>query len=132
MSAKRGKGVKRAVEPVAAYLAEVLAEFDAPSTQCMMGVDLLLEELELSDPDLTERCGLLADRYEIYAIEIPRCAHLRLAVSLQIAKDPPWPCIVHGLVRSKEHPCEAARRKAERHFELRHASWEAAHGDDKF
>ena len=123
--------MKRAVEPVAAYLAEVLAEFDAPSTQCMIGVDLLLEELELSDPDLTERCGLLAERYEVYAIEIPRCAHLRLAVSLEIKAQKPWPCTVHGLVRTKEHPCEAARRKADRHFELIHPSWEAAHDNDK-
>ncbi len=123
--------MKRAVEPVAAYFAEVLAEFDAPSTQCMIGVDLLLEELELSDPDLTERCGLLAERYEVYAIEIPRCAHLRLAVSLEITAQKPWPCTVHGLVRTKEHPCEAARRKADRHFELIHPSWEAAHDNDK-
>ena len=124
--------MKRPVEPVAAYLAEVLADFDAPSTQCMMGVDLLLEELELSNPDLDERCGLLADRHEVYAIEIPRCAHLMLAVSREIAADIPWPCTVHGLVRTKEHPCEAARRKAERHFELIHPSWEAAHDDNKF
>ena len=84
--------MKRAVEPVAAYLAEVLAEFDAPSTQCMIGVDLLLEELELSDPDLTERCGPLAKRFEVYAIEISRFSHLRLSVSLEITAQKPFPC----------------------------------------
>jgi len=125
---ERRLSVRRRVEPVPAFAAEVLKDFEKPSTRCVTGADFLLEELEQQDPDLEERCGLLADRHEIYALDIPRCAHLVLVVSLDTKKRQPWPCTVHGLHRSHDRPCDAGRSIATRHFALINPSWEPADG----
>ena len=125
---ERRLSVRRRVEPVPAFAAEVLKDFEKPSTRCVTGAVFLLEELEQQDPDLEERCGLLADRHEIYALDIPRCAHLRLVVSLDTRQRRPWPCTIHGLVRSADRPCESGRVRATRHLDLTHLSWEPAHG----
>lgn len=118
----------RRVEPVPGFSEEVLKDFEAPSAACVTGADLLLEELETHDPDLDERCGLLADRFEVYALRIPRCAHLALVVSLDTAGRRPWRCIVHGLVPRRPRACERGRRRAARHFDLIDPSWEPADG----
>ncbi len=117
----------RPVEPVRKYRDEVLGDFDSPTTACVTGADFLLEELEEHDPDLEERCGLLAGRFELYALRIPKCAQLALIVSLDMsARKKPWPCIVHGLANRRYRPCEIGRRKAEKHFDLVDPSWEPA------
>ena len=117
----------RAVEPVPKYRFEVLEDFEAPSTKCVTGADLLLEELEDHDPDPQERCGLLADRYELYALAVPNCAHLALVVSLDTAQHRPWPCILHGLLSRRGQPCETGRKRAMKHLNLINPSWEPAH-----
>ena len=116
----------RSVEPVPEFADEVLEEFRTPSTACVSGADFLLEELEEQDPDLSDRCGLLADRWEVYALSIPKCVHLMLLVSLDTRRKKPWPCVVHGLARSRMMPCEAGRHRAARHFGLINPSWEPA------
>jgi len=104
---------------------EVLDDFRSPSKDCVTGADFLLEELDNEDPDLNERCGLLADRHEVYAVRVPRCPHLVLAVSLDLGERRPWPCTVHGLLPS-QNACEAARQRAARHFDLIDPGWEPA------
>ena len=100
----------RTVEPAPGFGDEVLEDFAAPSTRCVAGAELLLQELEDQDPDLEERCGLLADRYEVYALRIPGCPHLVMAVSMDTASPRPWRCFVHGLLSSRARPCEAGRK----------------------
>lgn len=118
--------MKRTVGPATGFEEEVLKDFLSPSTRCVAGADLLLEELEKFDPDLDERCGLLADRHEVYALNVTRCRHLALVVSLDIVVPRPWPCTVHGLLPRSGLPCETGRQKAERHFNLTNPSWEPA------
>lgn len=125
---ERRLSVPRRVEPVPAFADEVLLDFEKPSTRCVTGAHFLLEELESQDPDPEERCGLLADRHEVYALDIPKCAHLVLVVSLDTKQRRPWPCTVHGLVRSADRPCESGRVRATRHLDLTNPSWEPAHG----
>jgi len=118
--------LSRPVEPVPKYRDEVLKDFNHPSAKCVTGADFLLEELEDHDPDLEERCGLLDNRIELYALRIPSCSHLALLVSLTVSEEKPWPCVVHGLAESRSRPCEVARQKAIRHFGLIDPSWEPA------
>ena len=123
--------VSRPVEPVAQYHDEVLQDFAAPSTACVAGADFLLEELEETDPDLDERCGLLDNRFELYALRVPKCPHLALVVSLDTGQDRPWPCTLHGLLSRRSRPCEAGRHRAAKHFNLIDPSWEPANDQDK-
>lgn len=116
----------RPVEPAPKYRDDVLEDFKHPSTKCVTGADFLLEELEDHDPDLEERCGLLENRFELYALRIPNCSHLALLVSLTVSGKKPWPCVVHGLAERHSRPCEVARQKAIRHFDLCNPSWEPA------
>lgn len=116
----------RAVEPVPAYHDEVLDDFRAPSPACIQGAYALLEELETQDPDLDERCGLLAGRFEVYAIPVPGCRSLALTVSLDTRADPPWPCTLHGLMSSRGRVCDAGRHRATKHFDLVDPGWEPA------
>lgn len=110
--------------PVEGWEDEVLQDFVSPGAECIEGAYFLLEELETADPDLKERCGLLADRYEVYAMGVPRCPHLTLAVSLDTAGPRPWPCAVHGLLARRGQACDRSRRRAARHFDLIDPSWE--------
>jgi hypothetical protein len=116
----------RKVEPVQEFEKEVLTDFSSPSVRCVEGADLLLQELEECDPDLNERCGLLANRYEIYAQDIPGCSTLKLIVSLDTHGIQPWPCKVHGLASRAGRPCEIGRSRAVRHLKLINPSWEPA------
>lgn len=117
---------RRRVAPVPDAEDAVLADFHAAPDDCLDGAHLLLEELETQEPDLDERCGLLADRHEIYALRIPRCARLRLAVSVDRKAGDFGPVTVHGLVASTARPCDAGRRLAETHFRLIAPAWEAS------
>lgn len=124
--------LKRPVAPIAAFDDEVMAEFVALSTTCLAGAEMLLEELETDDPDVDERCGLLADRYEIYAIKLPGCGRLAMIVSLDTGVSAPWPCVVHGLVSSRGAACRVGKARAERHLGLADPSWEPADGEVEF
>ena len=117
---------RRPVEPVAEFLNEILQDFRRPSSKCATGADLLLEELETQNPSLEDRCGLLADRYELYSLQVPDCPLLALIVSLDLASPLPWPCTIHGLLQSGARTCELGRGLATKHFKLTNPSWEPA------
>ena len=61
------------VNPVPSYEAEMLAEFDALSLDCADGLDAMLDILAEQEPSPRDRCGLLGDRYETFAIPLPDC-----------------------------------------------------------
>jgi hypothetical protein len=114
----------RRVAPVPEVEAAVLADLAAASVDCLDGVDMLLEELETADPSADERCGLLDGRHEVYVLRIPRCARMRLAISIDRARGGFGPVAVHGLVPSTARPCDASRMLAERHLRLIAPAWE--------
>ncbi len=114
----------RKVEPVSGSQDEVLNDFVSASPDCCQGAWLLLEELETSDPVLEDRCGLLNNQYEIYAMPVPGCRSLSLVVSLDIKGAAPWPCALHGLLSSRARVCDAGRQRAAAQFKLFQPSWE--------
>ncbi len=123
--------VDRTVVEALGYEDEVYASVSALSERCQLGVIMIVEELKSNDPDVEdERCGLLADRHEVYAIVIPerptlfsRCKNHRLAVSIDLKSGPPPTAIVHGVVPLQD-ACEASRRLATRHLGLVNPTWE--------
>lgn len=116
----------RHVGTVPAHADAILAEIEGLSFDCARGVDFLLEELEEQDPDVGERCGLLGGRYELYVMRIPDCPRHAMIVSLDTARQRPWPCILHGLIPRKVRPRDAARLIASAQFKLVRPSWEPA------
>ena len=89
-----------------------------------LGVLMLEEELKTNDPDADERCGLLADRYEVFAIRIPGCTTHRLAASIDFKSGQPAPPVMlHGVFRAQS-ACVQARRHAEQHRDLINPTWE--------
>lgn len=117
---------RRRVAPLPAFEEAVLQDFVAAPVDCLDGAHLLLEELETQEPDLDERCGLLDGAREVYALRVPRCTRLRLAISIDRGGDAFGPVTIHGLVPSTARPCDASRRLAETHFRLIAPVWEAA------
>lgn len=118
--------MSREVEPVPEFHDEVLESFKKPTSKCVAGADFLIEELEEQDPDLNERCGLLDNRHEVYALSVPECRGNVLIVSLDTSKKRPWPCTLHGLISRRGRPCEIGRQLATTHFNLIDPSWEPA------
>lgn len=116
--------MSRTVEPVPEFRDDVLKDFESPSAGCVAGADFLLEELERTDPDLDERCGLLDNRHEVYALRVPNCRGLALVVSFDTSRNRPWPCTLHGLLSRRSRPCEAGRHRAVKHLDLVNPSWE--------
>ena len=72
-----------------------------------MGVDSLFEELEIKNPELDERCGLLNSQLEIYALRIPEGSEYVYVVSLDISQSEPWLCRLHRLLPQRGRPCES-------------------------
>ena len=102
---------------------DVLETIRPLSMQCREGVLMVEEELEANDPDIDERCGLLADRFEVYAVRIPGCRGFRLAVSMDLRSGSPPAAALHGAVPARR-ACDAARRLATRHRDLIDPAWE--------
>ncbi len=101
----------------------VEAAFDALSRTCLQNVLMLYEELALNEPDMAEACGLMDDRYEVYAMKIGQCPSHRLAVSVDRSGENPPPVIVHGPVPTRR-ACEGARRLTRLHRALIDPVWE--------
>lgn len=102
---------------------EILASIRSLPMQCREEVLMIEQELESHDPDLDERCGLLADRFEVYAIRVPGCRRFRLAVSMDFRSGFPPPVTIHGVIPARR-ACEASRHLATRHHTLINPSWE--------
>lgn len=99
--------------------------------RCQLGVIMITEELSSNDPDIdVERCGLLADQHEVFALVIPSrprviptCKNHRLAVSIDLKSGPPPVATIHGIVPTQD-AAEAARRLVTRHLSLVNPTWE--------
>ena len=103
--------------------AEVLDTIRALSGQCRENVLMLEEELRSHDPDWSERCGLLDDRYEVYAARIPECRQARLALSIDLGRGGRQAVMLHGAVPARA-ACRRARLLVTEHRHLRNPVWE--------
>lgn len=112
----------RVVREAPGFTTEILNSIRPLSDVCKEGVFTLEEEWETNDPDVDERCGLLAVRHEIYSVRIPGCRGYRIAVSMDLGSKPP-PITIHGAIRSKG-ACMLAQKIATRHLKLINPSWE--------
>jgi hypothetical protein len=115
--------VDRPVEEPEGFEDEIFDRVIAVPARCQENILMLDEELGLRDPELSFRCGLLNDRYELYAIAIPQCPGHRLVVSLDIARPPVPPAMNHGPVPASG-ACDAARALVTRHRRLINPAWE--------
>ncbi|MBA5779066.1 hypothetical protein H2509_18205 [Stappia sp. F7233] len=90
---------------------------------CKENVLMLEEELKSNDPDLDERCGLLDNRFEVYAVAIPQCPRAKLALSIDFGDGSPPSVMLHGAVGAA-NACAAACRLAIWHRNLMNPTWE--------
>lgn len=102
---------------------EVLASIRPLSRACKENILMVAEELEHGDPEIAGRCGLLADRYEVYALTVPACGPVRLVVSLDFGGRGRPAAMIHGVV-PRTQACAKARRVVTRHRSLLDPSWE--------
>lgn len=90
---------------------------------CKENVLMLEEELKSNDPDPQERCGLLDNRFEVYAVAIPQCSRAKLALSIDFGDGNPPSVMLHGAVGAA-NACAAASRLAISHRDLMNPTWE--------
>lgn len=84
---------------------------------------MLEAELRYADPDINDRCGLLNDQFEIFAMTIPACRSARLAISLDLKGGVPAPAMLHGAV-SALGACQSAKHLALDHRTIINRFWE--------
>lgn len=111
------------VEPVPGHEAEILKEFTDLPLKCADGLEAMLDILAEQEPSPRDRCGLLADRHEIFAVPLPDCAMRRLVLSID-CKAKGRPRAVHGTLPSSPHSCENGRLLATRQLALTGPAWE--------
>jgi hypothetical protein len=78
---------------------EVLQSVRGRSLDCRQNAAMVNDGLKDDvEPGLAERRGLLADRYEVYAMRLPRCGRDLFVVSLD-RRGNPASAMIHGFVR---------------------------------
>ena len=123
--------VDRPVIEAPGYEDEVFEAVSALPERCQLGVIMITEELSSNDPDAdVERCGLLADQYEVFAMVIPSqprirptCRNHRLAVSIDLKSGSPPVATIHGIV-PRRGASEASRRLVTKQLRLVNPTWE--------
>jgi hypothetical protein len=105
------------------FVDDLLDSIRQLSNTCKENVLMLEEELVFNDPYLTERCGLLADRFEVFAMTIPSCRGHAFVVSIDLKGENPPPVMMHGVL-SSVGKCDHARRLTIRHRKLVNPLWE--------
>jgi hypothetical protein len=81
--------------------------------------DILTER----EPGIRYRCGLIADRYELYAIPLPDCLERALIISVD-RKDKRMRRFLHGCLPVSQGTCDQSAQIAVRQFGLNDPSWE--------
>ncbi|MEO9527934.1 hypothetical protein [Roseibium sp.] len=111
------------VEPVPGCEDEIVEEFSRLSLPCANGFASMLDILEENDPSLNDRCGQLADQFELYAVPLPDCPRRVLILSID-QKASGFPRWIHGTLPVSEKACERGSRIAIRQFGLVDPTWE--------
>ncbi len=94
---------------------EVLASVRRLSPRCVENFLMVDLELRRTDPE-TGRCGLLDDRFEVYAVPILQCASARMVVSFDL-RTRRRPGLQHGAA-SVRAVCDRAMGLVKRHRRL--------------
>jgi hypothetical protein len=111
------------VEPVRGCEQQVLKEYGALSVGCAHGFLELMNALGKRDPNIRDRCGLLDDQHEIYAIPVPDCKDHLMILSID-CKSAARPRAIHGILPVGSTVCNQGAGQATRQFGLINPSWE--------
>jgi len=113
------------VAPLPDYIDAILKEYEGLSLPCADGLHTMIERLGEREPSLRDRCGLMADRHELYAITLPDCPRRALVVSID-ARATPRPRVVHGTLAIAPELAARARDLARSQLGLINPTWEPA------
>lgn len=94
---------------------EVLASVRRLPPRCVENFLMVDLELRRLEPE-TGRCGLLDDRFEVYAVAIPQCPAARMVVSFDL-RGKRRPGLQHGAAPARA-ACDRAFALVERHRRL--------------
>jgi hypothetical protein len=113
------------VAPVTGYHDSLLSEFNDLPLACADGLDTMIGRMDHRDPNPKERCGLIADRHELYAVTLPGCDDRAMIMTIDIAA-PGRPRAIHGTLPLDPRTNENGRRVAVSQLNLINPSWEAS------
>ena len=111
------------VEPVPGCEDEILAEYAALPVACADGFSAMMDILGDHEPSLKDRCGLIGDRHELYAIPLPDCARRMMIVSID-RRSRAMPRALHGTLPALGRVCDQGASQAIRQMGLINPSWE--------
>lgn len=116
--------MQRPVETIRTYHAEFMSSIRSLSDDCIEAALMVMRELEAHDPDPDERCGLLSDRFEVYAIAMPGCPSHRLLAAIDLKGASAHRATLHGVLPARPAPCRDGWRVVARQFHLTRIHWE--------
>lgn len=111
--------------PVPGFEDDLLNELRTLPIDCAHGIYSMLDQLAEAEPGIQERCGRIADRYELYAVSIFDCPRRRLVVTIDENRKG-RPRAAHGSVPAGAHACKTGLQLASRQLGLINPSWEPA------
>lgn len=111
------------VEPVRGFETQILNEYKSLPVNCANGFAVLMDILGKNNPSTKNRCGLLNDRHEIYAIPLPDCQKRLMMMSID-TKDTALPRAIHGVIAANDKACVQGAKLATRQYGLINPSWE--------
>lgn len=111
--------------PVPGFEDDLLNELRTLPIDCAHGIYSMLDQLAEAEPSIQERCGRIADRYELYAVSIFDCPRRRLVVTIDENRKG-RPRAAHGSVPAGAHACNTGLQLASRQLGLINPSWEPA------
>lgn len=111
------------VAPVPGYEDQILEEYARLSLPCADGFYNMIRILEHNEPGLNDRCGLIDDRFELYAIPLPDCVKRAMIVTVD-RKRTAMPRAIHGTVPRSSRACDRGAKLAIRQLGLVDPSWE--------
>lgn len=111
------------VSPLPDYEDELLEEYETLPLECAHGFSKIFDTLKASNPNLKDRCGLMSDRFEVFAIPLPDCMDRNMIVSID-TKDTYHPRYVHGTLISSVNLFQNSARLAAKQFGLNNPTWE--------
>lgn len=114
---------KHKVEPVPGYEDALLEDYAALPLPCADGFSSMIDILETQEPSVRDRCGLIADRHELYAVPLPDCGERVMLLSID-RKARARPRALHGTLPASKSACDRGARIAIGQLGLVNPSWE--------
>lgn len=114
-----------AVAPIEGFREDLFKQLRELPIDCAHGMFKMFDHLEFNDPALRDRCGRIADRYELFAIPTPGCPRRCVIVSID-DRDMTFARVIHGSLPANDFTCNNGFQLAARQRELINPSWEPA------